>query len=219
MKRGKIPIVFLLLFAVGLLVAAPTVNAADKAHYLRVGTSDKDFVYVQIEGDSVRVAKTSEGLKDAKPIKGRSSRSYKFFSNVKLPLAPRDSKTTYVASFSVRPRGKVTYLYGMANCNLVSDKATWGFQCSMSSVLGDNADKASLVKVVPPAEGKATLTFNNKPGRKKDMGIGVMLGVDGVKVYNVMDGKSRAKAKVTIKDSSGKVVAKVDKTLPDLSYG
>ena len=63
------------------------------------------------------------------------------------------------------------------------------------------------------------MTFKNTPGKKKDMGIGVMLGVDGVNVYNVMSGRSRAKATVTIKDASGKVVSKVDKTLPDLSYG
>jgi len=211
----------LLALALAMAGAGRAATAAT-AYYVRFRISNDTMAYAQIQGNSMRMASSTEGLQTAKASKAyRASSGVTQFRNASLPvdaskLAP--SCQSISAQLSLYGRFGRHIVYGSATVTMQDQsKARWSYLARIQVKPGTKAEAAPVIDLT--GFKKLTIAFATRKQRSRQMGIGLYLRAGSLTLQDVRKNGRPVLMSVTVSDSNGRRAASKKGRLSDFGFG
>lgn len=189
-------------------LAHAQVSAAKGPAYLKIVLSDKAGLFLQFQGDELRIAGTAEGLTSAPAVKATAVKNQPpMFKDVALPISAEAlpagvigaKLTASVQQIQTSSNGKgqtMPYVFGKLRVSVLdAQKAEWIYEQSLGTVAATD-----LAKVQPvPMVGQDKLALAIRPQAKPDGSLGIGVSVAGGKAVVNDIFKAGAPADVTLR--------------------
>jgi hypothetical protein len=180
--------------------------------FARVALSEKNFVYLQIQGHELRAAMSIEGLQTATPVKSLTSMTAPLFPEFTLPL-PADQLPAGVTAIKARmalqeyqvPTSQGTalkkFISGQVTlCRTDDQKVAWQYVANSGAEAAADAEKAQSIGLPDLDHVKAVVLA--KPANGK-LGIGLRLMAGDIPLTDVFKNRRPVQAKMTVTDAAG----------------
>ncbi len=238
--RIPLPCVFLAMAV--LLVFPAGAEEKDEARYLRIGVAAEQSFYVEVRGNSLRVAATADELKNAKAVQAvetipSKSQRTTLFPELELPL-PEGAFPTSIKKVTMALTMRTTtirYLHRATGqhkertvtraditCTAIAEddkNMPWQHEWRMSSRLGKTANRAKLLLL--PDFAKTSLDVELSQLRAGGLGMGVALRLKRGKAELGKLSRNGTEPMVMLKiqNEDGDVIASETKPLSAFGFG
>jgi len=213
--------------ALTLSLLAP-VSAAETPLYARIKVGPKTIVYLQFQGDQMRMATSVAALKTAKAVSPKQSApDVMIFPEVTLPVAagalPQGlSKVKAMIALrrmpgGARSPGGLWYASGVVGPSRTDEKgALWTYWFQAGAPTATRPDSAQVWQV--PELARLRLSVTAKVERRQ-LGVAVQVMAGTAAAYDIQkDGKS-VEAQVMVRDADGNGIASERGPLAKFGFG